>query len=433
MAELGSVTEEIQRGSHRSKLRRGMLVALFSLASATLAAELLLRLSGHRESLLEERLSMVNRSWVALSKERIFEQIADPVRRYAMRPGASCKVDGWTFHVTPHRTRGADFPLEKPANERRLLCIGDSYAFGMWCDDDETLVEQLVRRANERERELDSKVTWRAINQGVPGYHSGQQRIALEEEGLAFEPDVVLLYFNSNDLEKDGFFYASDLGVLRRDYLPLPTFLRRMLWDVSHLYGWISSAHARTVESGPTPYLDPRVPVAHVREDNREYTRRAIGRIVELCRERGIPIFFVNQPLMSYLGDARDPDWPVQALVDWAEALRSDLELPGLNLLGWMRGYEDGVDHLSEGAPPEFILDTYFADARIQDALRKAQERAHERGLDWEKMTFSEQVACFEGLGGELSPPPDFHLSAEGYGHLARLIYPHMRAAGMLP
>ena len=432
-AELSRTAEEIQRGTRTRRLRTGVLVLVFSLALGTLAVELGLRVTHHREGMLEERLGTVNRSWLALSRSRIFESIDDPVRRYAMRPGASCEVEGWRFHVSSQGTRGSDFPLEKPPGEKRLLCVGDSFAFGMGGDDEETLVERLAARASEREREAGSETSWRGINIGVPGYHAGQALRAFEQDGLPLDPDVVLLYFNSNDIETEGFFYADDLGVLRRDFLPLPAGLRSALWDLSYLYGWIATVHARGVESGPTPYLDPRVPFAHVREDNQAETLAALARLTEICRERDLPLFVVHQPLVSYMGDTRDPSWPALPLVEWGETAREELGITGMSLLGWTRGYSDGVDRLAEGAPPEFILDTYLADARIQEALRRAKERALERGKPFEELSFAEQVACFEGLGGELLPPPDFHFTGAGYAHIARVVYPRMQAAGMLP
>ena len=96
-------------------------------------------------------------------------------------------------------------PAEKPAGERRILCLGDSFAFGLWCDEEETLVAALAARANAREAELASGRVWRALDLGVPGYHLGQTLRAFVQDGLALQPDVVLLYFNTNDIEQTGF------------------------------------------------------------------------------------------------------------------------------------------------------------------------------------------------------------------------------------
>ncbi len=423
----------IARAQRLRRLRIGLLVALFSVAGATLATELGLRLTRQRERALASHVTLTNRRWVALTRAGVFEELADPVRRYGMRPGAAAEVDGWRFRVSPQGTRGPALPPAKPAHEKRLLCLGDSFAFGLWCDEDETLAARLATRANQREAERASGTTWRALDLGVPGYHLGQTLRAFEQQGLALEPDLVVLYFNTNDIEQSGFYFDEELGLLRRDYLPLPVGLKRMLWRWSHLYGWIAARHARAVESGPLPHLEPRVPWAHVRADNQAYTRAALARIQELCRARGVPLFVVNQPLMSYIGAARDEAWPVLALDTWFRAQCAELGLPALDLLGWERGYADGVDRLAAGAPPDFLPDQYIADERLQAALTCARANAAAAGQDWDALAYPEQLAAFAGCQADIPPDPDFHLTGAGYAHIARLSYARLQAEGLLP
>ena len=74
--------------------------------------------------------------------------------------------------------------------------------------------------------------------------------------------------------------------------------------------------------------IDELVLFCLVRADNQAYTRAAITGIAELCREREIPLFFVNQPLFTWSGDARRSDWGVLPLVAWAEELRAEPGLP---------------------------------------------------------------------------------------------------------
>ena len=427
-------------GAKWQKALRGFVVSVIALAGLSLALEAWLRVTGDREAAFAAGVNRTNRRWVALMQAGLFGEVGDPVRRYAMRPGASAEVDGWVFRVSRHRTRGADFPAEKPADERRLLCLGDSFAFGLWADEDETLIGHLARMAEERERARGSNVRWRAVNLGVPGYHSGQQLAAFEQDGLALDPDVVVLYFNTNDIAREGFFLDEELGGLRSDHVPLPTWLRRPLWT-SHLYGWIVRAHERSF-SVPQPHLDPRVPWAHVRADNQAYTRVAVTRIAELCSERGIPLFFVNQPLFTWSGDARRSDWGVVPLVAWAEELRAELGLPGVSLLGWLRGYGDGVDRFVAGAPDgeqppaDFMPDLYVADEAVQSVARAAERLAAEDGLEWRTVPPDERIGYIERAmqsSDGLPDEPDFHITGEGYAHLARICYPVMAEAGMLP
>jgi hypothetical protein len=430
---LSAVAAAVAHGERARKLRRGLLVAVFTLALGTLAAELGLRLTHQRERALADNVTRTNRRWVALTQAHLFEELADPVRRYGMRPGAQAEVDSWRFRVSPQRTRGPEVPAVKPASERRLLCLGDSYAFGLWCDEEETLVSRLAARASAREAELGTGLTWRALDLGVPGYHLGQTLRALEQDGLALQPDLVLLYCNTNDLEQSGFYFDEELGLLRRDFLPLPVGLKRALWRWSHLYGWIAAAHARATENGPSPHLEPRVPWAFVRPDNQAYARAALTRIAELCRERELPLFVIDQPLMTFLGDSRRADWPGLALERVFHGMCDELGLHALHLLGWLRGYADNVDRFDAGVPPDYLTDQYCADERLQEALAWARARAREAGRVWDELPYAEQLPFFAGFPLEMPANPDFHLTGAGYAHIARLAHEHMQAEGLLP
>lgn len=321
-----TVAEAVRKGERAHRLRRGFLAAVFSLAVLTLAAELGLRVAHSRER------DASNAMGVPLARG-LLEEVPDPVRRYALRPGADVEVDGVRYRISVERTRGPEVPTLKPAHERRLLCLGGAEAFGLGCSEDETIGAQLAARASAREAELGSNLTWRAIALGVPGYHLGQTLRALEHEGLALEPDLVVLFFSTNQIEQSGFFFDAELG-LRRDFLPLPVPLKRSLWRWSHLYGWIAARHARAAEDGPLPELEQRVPWARVRPDNQLYTRAALGRIAELCRARALLLFVIHQPLLTPREAARRADWPGLPLAAWFRGVCDDLDLPALHLVG---------------------------------------------------------------------------------------------------
>lgn len=174
------------------------------------------------------------------------------------------------------------------------------------------------------------------------------------------------------------------------------------------------------------------MPWAHVREDNQRYTRAAIEGIARTCRERGIPLFFVDQPFMTWSGATLDPEWRGLELVAWAEGVRADLELPGVNLLGWLRGYADGVDRFPD-RPADFLPDAYIADPAVELAVERAAELARSEGRTWAELTLDEVKGYVQRSGVSIPDEVDFHLTGAGYGHIARLCYPPMQAAGMLP
>lgn len=415
----------------KTKLLRGLIAAIVTVVLAFLAGEGFLRLTGYREKAIAATANRSLHRWVELSTCGFFERVEDPDRRYAMRPGAECTVDAWTFRASSHRTRGPDFPTAKPAGEKRLLMLGDSFCFGMWCDEDETVVARLAQAATRHEAELGTGITWRPVNLGVPGYHSGQQLASLLEDGLALDPDVVVLYFNTNDIESEGFFLDEELGALFRDPLPLSAAAKRRLWG-SHLYGWIASRLARRLEARTAmPVLDPRVPYAYVRADNQAATRASIARLAEVCRENGLPLFFIHQPHMGWQGDLRSPDWPMLPLVKWAEALRAELAIPGVCLLGLFRGYRDNVDRLAQGAPPDVLMDPLIADERMQRFVEGVRELARAQGQELESLPIGQQAALFSSRAAEVPADVDFHLSGAAYGLIADVVYAAMREQGV--
>ena len=428
-----TVATAVGRSERRRKLRVGLTVALLTVAGLTLCAELALRLSGQRARALEHNVTTRNRRWIALSRAGIFRPLDDPVRRYGLRPLATATIDAFEFKISAQGARGTDLATPKPAGEKRILCLGDSFAFGLWCDDDETVPAELARRANEAAAKRGSPGTWRSIDLGVPGYHLGQSLRTFEQEGGALEPDLVVLYFNTNDIEQSGFYYDEDLAILRRDFLPLPVALKETLWRASHLYGWIATRHARAAEAGSVPFLEPRVPWAHVRADNQAYTREALQALRDQCRTRDLPLFVIHQPLVSFLGAARRDDWPVLPLEAWFRGVCAELELPALHLCGWARGYADGIDRFDQGAPPDFLPDQYIADEEALRVMVAARASARAKGLDWDALPFAEQLQHFAGLTLQLPSDADFHLTGAGYRHVARLAFERLVAEGLLP
>ncbi len=405
------------------RISRAALAFSLSFLALCLFAEVALRVTGDREQTVAKSSAELPPLWQKMLDDQIFHSVPDPIRRYAMNPGASTTLhdettgQDWSYRVNQQRARGPELEREKPENERRILCVGDSFAFGLWCNNDETLVGHLARLANENEP--DPSINWRGITIGVPGYHSGQQRVAFEQDGLALDPDVVVLYFNTNDIMQNGFFFDDELSIIRDDQAQLPSNLRRALWS-SHLYGFLTrKLITEPIRRIPSPHLDPRVPYAHVREDNQAYCKSEIARIAELCRERDLPLFIVNQPLMTWSDSARGRDWPIAKLYFWARDTFDELGIPQQGMLGWMRGFSDGVDRIeglakNEPLPePDFRPDFYFADPAVQRWVQ-----AFKAGIS---------------LPAELPAEPDFHLLGEGYGSMARVVYPAMQSAKMLP
>ncbi len=93
--------------------------------------------------------------------------------------------------------RDTEHPYAKPEGVKRILVLGDSFAWGYGVADEETFSSVLERLLAEREG-----TRWEVINTGVSGWSTDQQYLFLREEGMRYEPDIVLLAFcSANDVK----------------------------------------------------------------------------------------------------------------------------------------------------------------------------------------------------------------------------------------
>ena len=167
---------------------RSLLIRLVALGVscclALLLAELLIRWIAPRAVLLVDRGLYLD----------------DPPRGYRLNPGFSGTITNrveyrTTVKVNRAGLRGAE-PGEHDAARKRVLVIGDSYAFGVGAEEGETLPVRLA--AHLAEAGAPSEV----LNGGVPGYSVPDDVSWYEKWGAPLAPDlVVLLAFAGNDLQ----------------------------------------------------------------------------------------------------------------------------------------------------------------------------------------------------------------------------------------
>lgn len=103
----------------------------------------------------------------------------------------------------PHRVRinslgfrGRDLTVEKPEATYRILCLGDSYTFGDYVNDDETFPADLERKL----RETFPGRAIEVVNAGVNGYTITDEAALAEEKGFSLRPDAIIVGFVLNDI-----------------------------------------------------------------------------------------------------------------------------------------------------------------------------------------------------------------------------------------
>lgn len=96
-----------------------------------------------------------------------------------------------------------DIAYEKQKDKKRILIIGDSYSFGAFVDTHEAyphVLEHILEK-------LDSN--YEVINAGFPGYNADDIYVWLKNEGIKFNPDLIIY----------GFFIGNDLGIDRNNWI----------------------------------------------------------------------------------------------------------------------------------------------------------------------------------------------------------------------
>ena len=217
------------------------------------------------------------------------------------RPGFAWLLHGVPATVNEKAYRGREHPLAKPPGRTRVVLLGDSITFGVRARDGETFAALLESRS----------MRFDVINLAVEGYGTDQELLRLENEGLAYHPDVVVLNFcMTNDMLNNGLatdtedehapkpYFTWEAGRwLRLHDEPLKlTGLRRIgqwLEDESHLYRHVAALLPARLRAAPGQ-AKAREPVR--RWPAEDLTFRLIRRIHEVATVAGARMFVVLHP-----------------------------------------------------------------------------------------------------------------------------------------
>jgi hypothetical protein len=117
----------------------------------------------------------------------------DPVRGWAVIPNIRNMTPFGKGKVVNTNARGlrgtTDYDYARTPGKQRILVIGDSFTFGTDVSDDETFSHYLESALPNTE----------VLNLGVQGYGHDQSLLYLQQEGVKYHPDIVLLGFTFMD------------------------------------------------------------------------------------------------------------------------------------------------------------------------------------------------------------------------------------------
>lgn len=249
--------------------------------------------------------------------DELIQRSADPELVFELRPGADLWFDGVTLkipathvRVSSQGTRGPELVTPKPAGKRRLVCIGDSVAFGWGVGEQQSTCAVLASTLGPE---------WEPVNLGVPGYGAAQKRRQLELRGLPLQPDLVLAQFDQNDRDPpDPQAEDDSVWAWMVDHSAVFRFV--------HIHAFLSRDDSGDGEGGGPEDSAPAF-------DGEAAVRTEFANLALRCQSAGVPLVVVlrateqDGPFVASLTDAGVP------VVDVGPALRGAppevLEIPG--------------------------------------------------------------------------------------------------------
>ena len=202
--------------------------------------------------------------------------------------------------------RDLERSIAKPAGVRRVVSLGDSFAWGASVEFEDAYPQRLERGLTRRRGE-----TWEVVNLARPGMNTVDEAAQLATEGMAYDPDVVVVGYVLNDSEDPQSAEARRVRDWALEQKEEPG--QRSFLDHSALHRLIRTRLGATAENrrrisgfGSMYAADAPGWVAG---------QKALKAMASLCRERGIPLVVVIFPLFGNPLDGRYPFAGIHAKV----------------------------------------------------------------------------------------------------------------------
>jgi lysophospholipase L1-like esterase len=292
----------------------------------------------------------------------------DPELGWRLRPRTRAFWGDAEVTINSKGLRGPAVPYPRQPTTPRILYLGDSVTFGYRLADYAQgypfRIEALLEDSLGRDVET--------VNAGVGGYSPWQERIFLEQEGLKYRPDLIILGFVLNDVtEKFDLiqFGGTDVGSqAASSYLSVDDWLRHN----SALYMLLQRVRARRqfgpdVREGAVAREDARVEDLATSPDSPavrhawSVTLENLDGLAAVCEANRLPLAIVVFPFQFQFGNVDGLSAPQRKLTSWCESKG----VPCLDLLPLLADYMQ-----SHGKPSySLFLDDDHLSARGCDVV----------------------------------------------------------------
>ena len=366
MRESGSLLISREPLRRFTNLRSRVLLALGAVLLTSCGLEIVFRVTGLRARYLPSRMDFL------IPGETLDVRYAShggvpfaTIRsRYASNMRGTLGTNRVVDHVLNSRGwRDVEHSVTKPARTYRILGLGDSYLFGQGVE----FREICLNRLGELLAKQFPEQTVEVINTGVSGYNTADELRLLEDCGLAYQPDLVILHFVLNDVEPDLTLHHDHQVEF---FVNFTSIFQQPDWLSQHseLWGFLRQ---RTLESlTARNYIHDCLRSFEEDSSKWEQCRKAILEIRNRCQETKTPLFIVIFPFFYEL----DRDYPFQPIHEVVHRFCETEAIPVLDLRDNYRQYRGPEMWVDASDPhPNARAHAIAAQAIAADLLSRPQ------------------------------------------------------------
>ncbi len=217
--------------------------------------------------------------------------------------------------------RDGEHSREKPPGTFRIVGLGDSFLWGQGVKFEDICINVLARRLGGDLAPLRVE----AINLAVSGIDTAAEEYLLENTGIRYDPDLVIVHFVPNDIDRSVDLYSGDFNTILRS--------EDVLSERSYLWSWIRRRCMATRTA--RRHIDRVVAGAMSNDARWKATCDALDGIGRICAEKKVRLLVVIFPFFYRLDD----DYPFQAIHDQIADYCRSRGIDVLDLKPFYRGY----------------------------------------------------------------------------------------------
>jgi lysophospholipase L1-like esterase len=215
---------------------------------------------------------------------------------YELKPNLKGNFRGVPLITNSRGLRDFEYSYRKPENTFRIVGLGDSSLFGWGVRMEDTSMKVLERELNQH----SSSPNYEVINFATPGYNTAIEVEVFLKKCVKYDPDLVIMHFNTNDYDVPGFMKSpQSYSTFRKLYFLNFLYSRfQLLWgqQQQEMLPFVFD-RTKTLEESDRLDEDPNFPDEYRHMVGKKGFLNAMDKLVQETKTRGIPlVVYVIKP-----------------------------------------------------------------------------------------------------------------------------------------